>query len=315
MSEYMREDFQEFEMPSGAVVYYRDPDHSYWGEIKPKRKTKPEGEWQGVQSSRMTGVTSVVEPFGWDSTNPLMGWAVRINLEGVAELVRREVERVEQESAIGNSSASLELGWLMDPDQIKARLKSAQLRDEDVKEEAGERGSNVHLHTLNALAAGMPVPATERLTEEERGYSMAVTQFWLDHEPDALQAEQVVFDPGLRVAGRLDFRGFLRSRCRDPKCPCKTLSPAEIVVLDLKTSNYVGRTAFVQARGYDLLCRIAGFGKAERCFIVKAKEDGSYRLIESPATGDDFLSALEMYRRGKALDQQATAMAKALEAV
>lgn len=64
-------------LPSGAHVYYRDSDHSYWGEI-----AEAPGEWRGVRAARLTGVTTLVKPFDW-RPDGLMDWAARLAREGV----------------------------------------------------------------------------------------------------------------------------------------------------------------------------------------------------------------------------------------
>jgi hypothetical protein len=298
------DDFTEHKMPSGAVCFYKDHDHSYWEGRKAKKKSAPDGEWSG--SGRLTGVTTVVSPFDWQPNN-LMAWAVRINLEGVAQLVERESDEDEQGNAIVGAS------WLTDAGRIKERLRVASLTDEDVRDAAGDRGTNVHLHTLNAMAAGAQIPSYDELTDVERGYAGGVVQFWLDHSPETLQAEQVVCDLGLRVAGRLDFRGMLGSRCDDKLCPCQGINRKSIVILDLKTGGYINAPAHVQVAGYDHNARVSGFGPSERRLILKVKEDGTYQLIESHATREDFLTAIEIYRRAAEINKAANKDRKARE--
>ena len=299
-------DFVKHTMPSGSVCYYRDDGHSYWEAIKPKNRS-PESEWSG--SGRLTGISTVSAPFDWVPNN-LMDWAVRINLQGVAELVRRHFDWFEQHP--DDAVSVLELrDWLTDGQKMQERIAAASLSADDYREERGEEGSNVHEHTLHALASGQSVPSYSELTESEQAYSRGVEAFWLDHDPEPLQAEQVVCDLGLRIAGRLDFRGVLRSRCGRRGCPCAGLDLGSIALLDLKTGGYISAPSHVQIAGYDHGARMSGFGPSDATFILQVNEQGQYTLIPGRAKREDFLTAIEVYRRAKAINKAASQDRKA----
>jgi len=292
------QDFTKHVMPSGEHCWFRESDHSYWQAIKPKNRL-PESEWAGA--GRLTGVSTVSAPFDW-IPNQLMDWAVRINLGAVAELVRRDVD--------GGVDLGL-LDWLTDGRRIQARIVAASLSAEDYREERGEEGTHVHEHTLNALASGQAVPSYSELTESEQGYSRGVEAFWLAHDPKPLQAEQVVCDLGLRIAGRLDFRGVLGSRCGSKGCACARMDIGSIALLDLKTGGYISAPSHVQVAGYDHCARVCGFGPSDQTMILKVAEDGTYTLIPGRATRADFLTAIEVYRRASAINKAARTDRKA----
>lgn len=274
MSDYG--DLIRHDMPSGAVVFYRDSDHSYWSEAKQKA-----GRWSG--SGRLTGVSTVVAPLDFRPDN-LMKWAAHLNGRGVAVLA---AEGLSLEDADDMRAA---LGWLASADGVWQALADARLLFSDYRDDAGKRGTNVHEHSLHALASGQPVPKRDLLTEEEWGYARGVMAFWHVHEPEPLQYEQVVVSPTHGVAGRFDLR------CR---------IGGQTWLIDAKTSGYISNKHHAQIAGYDLLAVEAGFGQADRLAVLQVDADGGYELVPVAADHDDFLAALNVYRRAAAIGKRA----------
>ena len=173
----MEADFEQHVVPSGAVCYYRDADHTYWRGIEPKKKRDPEGEWKGC--GRLTGVSTASSPFDFNPDN-LMRWAARTNGIGVAQLVNMILEA-------GEGVESFE--WLRTAESIWTTLTEQGLTYADVRDARAEEGTNVHKHALYALATGKPVPDYHELTDAEQGYGSGVAAFWLEHFPEPLDAE------------------------------------------------------------------------------------------------------------------------------
>jgi hypothetical protein len=276
-------DFEEHVLPSGQPVYYRDRDHSYWRDVEMRR-----GEYGG--KGRLTGVTTVVAPYDWRPDN-LMRWAAKSNGAGVAMLAAEALccETLEEMRA--------SLRWLETPESIWQALEDARATYEDLREEAGEKGTNVHKHALHELALGRPVPAYSEMTEQEKGFAGGIVAFFLDHDPETLQAEQVIADHDLGIAGRFDLRCIPRSRCEDRRCPCRQLMPGEIVLVDAKTSGYISLKAHAQLAGYEHGACVSGIGDSSAQWVLQVFEDGSYRLIPARATAEDFTVAVDLYRR------------------
>ena len=273
-------DFQIHTLPSGETLVYRDRDHSYWKELV----VKPNGEQAG--KGRLTGVSTVVGPMDWQSDN-LMGWAARLDREGVAALAA---------DSFASSDALASLGWLASGESIGIALDDAELSWRQSRDKAATRGTAVHTHALNALASGEPVPAFEQMTGEERGYAEGVTAFWLDHDPKVIAAEAVVADLELGVAGRFDLLAEIDGR---------------IVVLDAKTSKYLSAKFVAQIAGYALLLERSGYQKPEAGAVLQVREDGSYSLIEMEIVEDDFTMALAVYRRAAEIKKRLRAAEKA----
>lgn len=62
--------FEAHTLPDGSVIFYRDSSHDYYAEIH-----MPQNDWIGVQSERLTSVTTAIKPLDFDPDG-LMSWAV-----------------------------------------------------------------------------------------------------------------------------------------------------------------------------------------------------------------------------------------------
>lgn len=244
------------ELPNGTRLYYVDADHAYW-------RCKDDGG----RGKRLTGISTVSGPFDF-RPDGLLAWVERLTLEGVARaFAGREVPS--------------------DPHVLRANLQSSGLRWEQLRDEAADRGTSVHMEILHALAAGDDVPPLDRLPEEHRGYGQAIMAWWVDREPEVLQAEQVVLSDEHGFAGRLDLR------CRVHR---GVLAP-ELWVVDAKTGGFIPTKAHAQLAGYDLGATLSGLGEAaDRLVILQLREDGTYRELTAHATHKDFLNGLAVYR-------------------
>jgi hypothetical protein len=260
----MTEDFVErIDFPNGETCWYIDKhptdprqNHSYWAH---NPKTDKKGR-------RLTGVTTAVKTLDYDPS-ALLKWAAKTQCIGIADLYKL---------ADGD-------GWLIDEESIWRELEANELTFEHVRDRAAKRGTNVHRDAFEALAKGRPTPDFEALTPEEIGHAKAISAFWLEEEPEVEQVEQVVYSSRLGVAGRLDFRGQIKSR-------------EGTGVLDLKT-GFISTGAHAQVGGgYPLLADECGFGPSKWALILQTKEDGTYELIEAEATPDAIEAAVKTYR-------------------
>ncbi|MGH2955104.1 MAG: hypothetical protein ACRDK9_14015 [Solirubrobacterales bacterium] len=261
------------ELPNGTRLYYRDDDHAYF-------RCKPDGG----RSTRITGVTTVCKPLDHDPDR-LLSWSAKTQLIGVAELVAPVLLDFDGDSG--------SLNWLTSQEAIWRALEDAELTFEHVRDRAAKKGTAVHREALQALALGRPVPNLEALTADERGLARGVMAFWLDHEPQANQVEQIVYSERLGVAGRFDFRGQIKGR-------------EGVGVIDLKTGNFISAAAHAQVGGgYPLLAEESGFGPSEWALILKVSESGAYELIPAQGTPAGFEGAVSTYREAARIDREA----------
>lgn len=276
-------------LPSGLEVWYRDRDHSYWRRATEK---KP-GEWSG--SGRLTGVSTVVSPFDWRPDN-LMKWAARQNGVGISVLA---AEGLSLEDADDMRAA---LSFLRTGESVWQALEDNRLLYSDRSEDAATRGTNVHKHGLHALATGSVVPDRKAMTDEEWGYVQGVIAFWHECEPETEAAEAVVCDPDLGVAGRLDFRGTLLYRGLRVRA-----------VVDAKTSGYIPTKHHVQLSGYEYCGVASGSDPTDVQLVLQVAADGTYNLLPSCATADDFKVAVDIYRRAARIGREFNASRKLIE--
>lgn len=270
--------FEVHDLPSGDRIFYRDKDHSYWSEVQRKSNG-----WSGVKSARLKGVSTVAGTYSDSSGDALLNWAAKMDRIGVAEI-----------ASLGLGCDDVDdmrnaLDWLRDAESIGAALEEAEATWMHIRNRAGTRGTNVHLHALHALAKGQATPDYEEMTEEERGYATGVVDWWLDRIPKTLLAEQVVADLELGVAGRLDLICVLRG---------------EHVLVDAKTGNYVGAKDAVQQAGYTRLAEASGFPKPDWAMLLHLKADGTYKEVPVSATEEDFIAACRMYDRRRAINSE-----------
>lgn len=273
------------ELPSGMRLYYVDEDHSYW-------RCHPDGR----RGRRLSGVTTVISPLDADyrSRERLLRWAARSNGEGIARLAAKALELEDAEDM------RLALSWLENAESIWAALEEQKLTFEDLREAAATRGTNVHVLALQALAEGKAVPEFDLMSDEERGFTRGVVRFWLDHEPDPLDVEQVVADEDLGVAGTFDLRCRLKTRMG-------------IGVIDLKTGHWISERDHAQIAGYRHLAELCGVGESDWGAILQVNAEGRYQLIECQASAEDFLASLRAYRTQARIRAAAAKARKARE--
>lgn len=287
--------FERHELPCGQVVYYRDRDHAYFRGAKENK----DGSWSGT--GRLTGVSTVVSPLDF-RPDSLMKWAAKRNGDGIAILAKIGLDCLELDDMRDA------LAWLESGEKIWAALEQGGLTFDQLRDDAATRGTNVHKHALHRLATGAPVPAFDRLTEEERGYARGVMAFWHECEPTPLQAEQVVFSDRLGVAGRFDLRAQLSGSYMGQSLLGATC------MIDAKTSGYIAAKQHGQLAGYDLLARESGIGESERLLILQVTPEGGYELVDVTATHEDFEDALRVYRASARISREAKAAWRARQA-
>lgn len=283
-------------LPNGEGCYFVGDEaptdfmrHSYW-------RLKDDGG----RGRRLAGVTSISRTLDLSPDN-LMRWAARENGKGISLLAGPVIRSL---MAGEGSVAPDELAWLLTHEDIWKTLTEHDLTYEDIRDAAATRGTNVHRLAFQALAAGKPVPDYDELTDEERGYAEGVTAFWLDHDPQAEQVEQILVDTQAGVAGRTDFRGMLRRRCSDPTCPCKGVAAYGAGVIDAKTGGYINSSSHAQVAAYRYLCERQGWHTGWGALLQLGK-DGTYDLIPAEAEPGAFADVLRAYRLAKDIDKRA----------
>jgi hypothetical protein len=293
----MPESYEErIDLPNGQTLWYieehpSDPrqNHSYWAHNEKKDR----------KGKRLTGVTTAVKPLDYEKER-LMRWVAETQCKGVAQLYLRETGEY--------------IHWLTDPVLMWKRLVDEELTYDQIREAAGDEGTNVHRDAFEGLAQGRPGLDFDAFSDREKMLAAAVSSFFFDHDPKASQVEQVVYSEVLGVAGRLDFAGVLNARCGNHLCACQSIEPKSIGVIDLKTGGFISAAAHAQVGGgYPRLREASGFGKSEWAAILQVFDDGTYSLFEAEGTPEIFERAVATYRDARDISNAASAAWKARE--
>jgi len=173
------------------------------------------------------------------------------------------------------------LSWLRDAESIGAALSDAGMGGDEVRDEAGRRGTRTHRHAFEALASGMPVPAFDEFLPGEEGFARAVAGWWFDKQPLPVHSELVVADVDLRIAGRFDL-SYLDAN-------------GHTVLVDLKTGK-PSKTWPAQLSLYAMFYERCGFGRIDRMEVVVAREDGSYLPLPIERHDAEALATVTCYR-------------------
>lgn len=273
------------DLPNGQTVWWRDRGdwHEYYREAK---ETKDGWKCSG----RVTGASTISKALDL-SAEGLMGWAAKLEAHGACELYA--------------ATPSEEREWLLDGggDRLHRALAEAGYDWKSVRERRADEGSTVHERIFAALARGER-PSLSEINDAERPYGQAAFRFWLDHDPEPIAVEQVVYSSEPEFAGRFDLLARV---------------DGEVVLYDAKTTKAPddGRERFVnvghhgQLAGYVHACATSGFEPADRAVLVYLLDDGTYELEGCEADPEDFFAALADYNVSKGIAKRVRAQRKA----
>lgn len=270
--------FEHHVLPNRSEVWYRDSDHAYFGKVQKKGDT-----WTGVQAARLPSPSTIAK---YADPNPdnLMNWAARKELEGV--ILLGDVTKYGTARELAEALAAKKLTW-------------RHLRDAK-----GDTGTAVHDAFEKGLQ-GVPVPLSSAKPEEQ-GHLIALDRFFNDHpEIRPLQTEQVVYSREHGYAGRFDARVTMNLEWDEGITRISTEGAS--VLLDLKTSGYIGRAYHAQLHGYDLAAEECGIGASDRLLILQTRVEGTYTLWPCRSSREAFLHALALYNAGKECDRETRA--------
>lgn len=223
--------------------------------------------------ARLPSVTTVL-----DAIMPKPGlppWAEARGIEGAVQAVR---------------------DGLLDPHDLErdpvAVVRGAKLGADRARDEAAERGLNVHA-VLEAymLTGAAPNPADHPV--EHHGYIRALTRWLLVRDPQPVAVEHLVASVQDGYAGRLD----LRARVKD-------FGGELLYTFDAKTQErgqiYAG--AHVQVSMYERAAVACGDEPADRLAVVVFAANGEFREMAADHSPSVVDQALAFYRAIKPID-------------
>jgi hypothetical protein len=235
---------------SDYTIEYDDDRHVYW----------IDGE----------EVPSVTTALGVLNKPALPWWGMKVGLEGVVEVIRRQ-------------SGSWQLPSTAD--EWVALLSEHRLTVNHVKDKAGGRGSAVH-QALDAYAHTGELPDPSRYAPEQRGYIQSYAAWLIEAKPVVEAAEVIVGSLRHGFAGRFD----LRCRFEDGYAEGSW-------VVDYKTSKKVYESHLIQVVGYELPSVEMGFLPTHGQAVLLLYPDGrKAKWVPSPAKPWHFLAVLEAHK-------------------
>jgi hypothetical protein len=190
------------------------------------------------------------------------------------------------------------------PEEAVQVVRSNKLGADRARDEAADRGLNVHAILEDYMAHGRaPNPADH--PEPHRPFIRGLVKWLLWADPEPVAVEMLVADPERGYAGRLDLLANTR---------------AGLTLVDLKTqeNGAIYEAAHVQARLYRDAEERFGEHRIQHGLVVVVDGYGGFREMDLAADAELSTHALDFYRRVKPLsagcDSQNRAIRQALKA-
>jgi len=260
--------------PSGLEVYYQ---------AGPKRLYRIRNTWRGPEvdiPSEWQEVPSVSTVLDCLEKGGLSWWGMKVGVEGALHLI---------DSGFASSPED-------DAERVIELLKEHKLTVNHVKNQAADRGTNVHSALESWVETGV-TPDPNLFPENERGYVQGLLAFINDAHPHPLHSELMVASMK-GFAGRFDLLANLDGEVVTKTYPKRKPIRSQISgawLLDLKTSKDVYPSYHLQLAAYREAMTECGYGTADHAGVVRVTSDGRYELVESKASFDDFLHVLNTY--------------------
>lgn len=226
----------------------------------------------------MDGVTvpSVTTIIGILDKPALPHWAAKLTVEGVWRLVKRKGYKLPDS-----------------PEKLKQDLAHAGLAHTSATDDSIVRGRAVH-KALEDWITRRKVPTPADYPRAHRGYMRGLCAFLVAWEPKFQDAETLVASAKHGFAGTRDTIGLVEHEEHGR------------VLLDLKTSARVyPKSHFPQLAAYEMAAVECGEQPTDKQGIVRVGGDGSFEVVWSCATAEDFLCILEVYKSQHALEARA----------
>lgn len=289
----------EVTTPSGLSIYYQAGPKRLYRIGVPRSLQKdglccgdcercPEVWWEEVPS--VSNILGCLDKPG------LVWWGQRVGVEGVLELVGRDVIKFQDGLCFEYYSETL-----LGVEDVVEFLKQHKLTTNHQRDKAGDRGTSIH-DALETWAQTGRIPAPNVYPEEERGYIRALNDFIIDSGVEPKASEVMVASAEHGYAGRYDLLGTIPHgadvvvKTFPKRNPVREKIDGGVWLLDLKTSKSVHDTHFLQLEAYNHASGECGYAVGDYRGVIHLCPDGRYELVESRATFDDFLAVLGAYK-------------------
>jgi hypothetical protein len=258
--------------PSGLMICFEDGLPGPDGKSRKRSYT--------VNGSKLPSVTTVLNVLDKPG---LVSWGEKIGVAGAIALAQE-----------GKLPMNV-------PGAISA-MQARKLRTFQAADRAAGRGTLAH-EDLLAVVTGERPAKFESVPRDKWGFLRGVAAFASQHRPEALDAETMVASLEHGFSGRYDLRARLRGI-------------DGVGLLDLKTTEELPRYKngavrppydehLLQVEGYDIASAESGYGESDYRAVVRVDSKGEWDLTLSWAEHEDFLAALNLYKRLRGLSERA----------
>jgi len=280
--------------PTGVEIRYG---------VVPKRmyqiRKGPKGRWKEVPS-----VTTVLDELKADG---LVWWGQRVGIEGTLTLFGMGALRPARAEVGGDvltvlaheSEGGLKVAGVQ---QVEDLLKAHRLSCNHVRDQAGDRGQNVH-DAFEAWANDPTlIPDPSLFPDTEAGYVAGLRKFIEESKAIPLASEVQVGSAKSGYAGRYDIRFSLaepvelvvhHTPVRGEK---RELFEPGVYLGDLKTSKRAYPKHALQLAAYEAASLECGYEPTRERGVIQVDAEGKYRFVRCKATDKDFLSVLRLWR-------------------
>lgn len=217
----------------------------------------------------------------------LVGWAYRSTRDSVAGLIDQLLQSDYGSTPEGRQEV---LDALTDGDWLDELLKENALRPDDIKEEAGDRGTVAHAHLEDLCSAyfaenGGPEAAWSLAESAPRHpWHVGVSRWWRAASPIPIKSETVLYSLRHRFCGTVDLVWHDIDN--------------NLVITDLKSrgpDRGIYETDHVQVCAYKIAYEEMTGEKVDRTSVLVVREDGTYEEETTSIDPSVFLSVLDVY--------------------
>lgn len=264
----------EREIPRVGLLRFENFAAGQWLTQKgaPAKKAKRVYTLNGVEQDAVSSIVGTL------SADALIAWAEDHGARGAVQAER--------------------MGELVDvpEEDIIRRVRSLGLGADAARDDAGDRGTAIHL-AMHTLATTGEAPNLGDYPGVWRPWVQGAVRAWLALDPEPIDSEFMVCNPDQGYAGRPDFF---------------CLSDGLRTLVDYKTGKgKVYDRAHYQTRGYAEAFPPCGLEPPQRIVILGIGDDGGFQIVDCSATADDWDALLHTYRARKRIN---AAMAEARKA-
>ena len=209
-------------------------------------------------------LASATEILGILDKPALPWWGMTIGVQAVLTLVERHGVDV------------LDLSY----EQVMGLVVEEKLTVNHMKEKGAKKGREAH-DSLESWGRDGTAITLAGIGEDARPRVQAAARFVVEHKPEVVGVEVMVWDYHRGTSGTFDLLAWIKG---------------ELWLLDYKTSKRVYTSHALQLAGYEGMRQVLGLRPVDHMGVVLLNEDGTYELEEQHARPVEFWAVYRAWR-------------------